>query len=62
MGESNSTKMPQSPRGEMALTLAKIGVSFIPVAGGAASDERKLELSRSAHENYRGRRHWGGGK
>jgi hypothetical protein len=30
--------MPKSTRGEIAVLLAKIGLSFIPVAGGAASE------------------------
>jgi hypothetical protein len=38
MSESDSTKMPKSTGGDMALTVGKIGLSFIPVVGGAASE------------------------
>lgn len=38
MSDADPTKMPESTRGEMALTVGKIAASFLPVFGGAASE------------------------
>lgn len=38
MSNTDPTNMPESTRGEIALTVGKIAASFLPVFGGAASE------------------------